>query len=63
VVKVAPSPLLTSPLIPLILASFIISSLFKRLASLLLPLNLAFNSIRFKAIEIVLYRIINSTLN
>jgi hypothetical protein len=55
VVKVAPSPLLTSPLIPLILALFIISSLFKRLALLLLPLNLAFNSIKFKAIEIVLY--------
>jgi hypothetical protein len=55
VVKVAPSPLLTSPLIPLILASFIISSLFKRLVLLLSPLNLAFNFIRFKAIKIILY--------
>jgi hypothetical protein len=55
VVKVAPFPSLTSPLIPLILTSFIISSLFKRLALLLLPLNSAFNFIKFKAIEIILY--------
>jgi hypothetical protein len=62
VVKVAPSPLLTSPLIPLILALFIISFLFKRLILLLLPLNLAFNFIKFKAIEIILYYIINSKI-
>jgi hypothetical protein len=55
VVKVAFSPLLTSPLIPLILVSFIISFLFKRLALLLLPLNLAFNFIKSKVIEIILY--------